>query len=413
MKKDDKLQRVEKHLIYYNNSHYKMLDEFCFKSKNLYNFANYQIRQEFIHNNIYLSYNKLDKLLKQQGMNYDYRNMPGSKIAQQTLRLLDKNWKSFFVSIKDYSKHPDKYLGRPKLPKYKKKDGRFNLVLTNQSCKLIKRDNNLNYIQFPKSFNGFTIKTKLNDFQQVRILSRNKYLILEIVYNIPSIQPKKDNNKYIAIDIGVDNLATIINNCNKKPIIISGRKIKSINQYYNKKISHYRGIAKRMNNLDYTNKMNKLTIKRNNMIKDLLHKASKSIINYALSCGANTIIIGKNKNWKQKSKMSKKVNQKFIQIPTTILIEMVQYKAENIGLNVILTEESYTSGTSFIDDELPIKENYNKNRRVYRGLFISNIGKKINADVNGALQIMRKVFPNVRYYNGIEDIGLYPIRVGI
>jgi len=339
--------------------------------------------------------------------------MPGAKIAQQTLRLLDKNWKSFFKSIKDYTKHKEKYLGRPKLPKYKKKNGRFNLILTNQACKLIKRNSDLNYIQFPKSFNGFIIKTNLNYFQQVRILPRNKYLIVEIVYNIQVSESKQDNNKYISIDIGVDNLATIVNNCGIKPIILSGRKIKSINQYYNKQISHYRDIAKRMNNLDYTNKMNKLTIKRNNIIKDLMHKASKSIINYALSCGANTIIIGKNKNWKQKSKMSKKINQKFIQIPMAILIEMVQYKAGNIGLNVILIEESYTSGTSFLDNELPIKEKYNKDRRIYRGLFISNIGKRINADINGALQIMRKVFPNMRYHNGIEDIGLYPIRVGL
>ena len=413
MKKDGQLQRVEKHLIFYNNPYFKLLDEFCFKSKNLYNFANYNIRQEFIHNNIYLPYNKMDKLLKQDDLSFDYKQMPGAKIAQQTLRLLDKNWKSFFVSIKDYSIHPDKYLGRPKLPKYKKKNGRHNLILTNQSCKLIKRDNDLNYIQFPKSFNGFMVKTKLNDFQQVRILPRNKYLILEIVYNLPLVQIQQDNNKYISIDIGVDNLATIVNNCGIKSIIISGRKLKSINQYYNKQISHYREVAKRMNNLDYTNRMNKLTIKRNNMITDLMHKASKSIINYALSCGANTIIIGKNKNWKQKSNMSKKVNQKFIQIPTAILIEMVKYKAENIGLNIILTEESYTSGTSFLDNEEPVKENYNKSRRIYRGLFVSNIGKRINADINGALQIMRKVFPNMRYHNGIEDIGLYPIRVGI
>ena len=177
-------------------------------------------------------------------------------------------------------------------------------------------------------------------------------------------------------------------------------------------MSYYREIAKRMNNLDYTNRMNKLTIKRNNMITDLIHKASKSIINYALSCGANTIVIGNNKDWKRNSPMSKKVNQSFVGIPHQILINQIIYKAENVGIKTIVTEESYTSGTSFLDNELPIKQNYNKSRRIHRGLFKSNLGKLINADVNGSLQIMKKVFPNA-FSHGIKDYGFNPIRVGL
>jgi len=180
---------------------------------------------------------------------------------------------------------------------------------------------------------------------------------------------KEDNGKYISIDIGLDNFATISNNVGKNPIILNGKGLKSINQYYNKQISHYREIVKRMNNLDYTNRMNKLTMKRNNKVNDFIHKVSKWVVDYALSIDVNTIIIGNNKDWKRESELSKRINQSFVGIPHQEFINKVIYKAENVGIKVILTEESYTSGTSFLDDELPIKENYNKSRRIYRGLF--------------------------------------------
>ena len=401
------VQRVEKHFISENNPYYSMLDEFCFKSKNLYNFANYHVRKRFIETGKWLKYNEMDKLFKQENMDSDYRSMPISHSAQQCLRLLEKNWKSFFKSIKDWSKNKDKYNGRPKLPKYLPKNGRNILTLVNINCKV--KDG---FIKFPKCFNNFTLKTKVNNLQQVRILPRNKHIVIEVVYNYEVKKLKEDNGKYISIDLGLDNLATITNNCGMNPIIINGRKLKSENKYYNKQISHYREIAKRLNGLDYTNRMNKLTIKRNNKITDLIHKASRRVIKYASSCDANTIVIGNNKDWKRESKMSKKINQTFIGIPHQILINQIIYKAENEGIRVMTTEESYTSGTSFLDNELPIKENYNKSRRVYRGLFKSDKDILINADVNGSLQIMKKVFPNAFSY-GIEGYGFNPIRVSL
>jgi putative transposase len=167
-----------------------------------------------------------------------------------------------------------------------------------------------------------------------------------------------------------------------------------------------------MNNLDYTKRMNKLTIKRNNKINDFIHKASKWVVDYALALDINTIIIGNNKNWKRESKMSKKVNQSFVGIPHQDFINKIIYKAENVGIKVIITEESYTSGTSFLDGELPIKENYNKSRRIHRGLFKSNNGTLINADLNASYQIMKKVFPKA-FTEGIEGVGLHPIRVNV
>lgn len=400
--------RTERHIVKYNNPYYRLLDEYCFMSKNLYNFANYHIRQEFIKNKKVVPYGKLDKLMKIENEGFDYRNMPSSQASQQCLKILSDMWKSFFSANKDYKKNPNKYLGRPKLPNYKKKNGRNLLVFTNQVVKI--KDG---YLAFPKKMKGFKIKTKLEKFQQVRILPRYKHFIVEVVYRVDKVEPKKDNGLYIGIDLGINNFATVGSNLPSfKPIIINGKSIKSFNKYYNKLSSRYKEISKRMNNLDYTNRLNRLTIKRNNKVSDYIHKASKSIIDYALSYGINTIIIGNNKNWKQKSKMSKKVNQSFVGIPHKQFIDKIVYKAESVGLNVIITEESYTSGTSFLDEEEPIKKFYNKSRRIFRGLFISNNGIKINSDLNGAYQIIKKVVPKV-FDNGIEGVGLHPIKVDI
>ena len=392
-------KRTEKHIIKQTDKYYSLLMSFCHLSKNLYNHANHIIRQEFINNKKWIRYEEIDKIVKTDKDYPDYANMPTAQTAQQTLKLLDKNWKSFFKSIKDYKRNKDKYLGKPKPPKYLKNNGTYLLILTNQNCKL-KEDN---LIHFPTSFKGFTVKPCFIEredfvsFQQIRIIPHKHKIVLEIIYNIKVPQQQEDNNKYIGIDIGVNNLACICNNSNLPSFIINGRPLKSINQYYNKKISYYREVAKRINNKDYSSRMDKLTEKRDRKINDYLHKASRKIIDYCLENDITKIVIGKNKNWKQDVRLNKKFHKKdrqtFVQIPFSRFIELIQYKAEEQGITVKLTEESYTSGTSFIDNEAPIKKNYNKSRRVYRGLFISNTGIKINADLNGAYQILKKVVP--------------------
>ena len=408
------VQRVEKHLIKQNDPYYPMFCDFAHKSKNLYNHANFLVRNAFIKNDKWLRYGEMDKILKSDLEFDDYKQMPTAQTAQQILRLLEKNWKSFFAAIKDWSKNKDKYLGRPKLPKYKPKNGKHILILTNQNVRL--KDN---VLHFPKAFNGFIMnprfvnKENFVSFQQVRFIPNYNSFIVEIVYNIevPDVA-FSDNGRYLSVDIGLDNLATIVNNVGLKPVVINGKGLKSINKYYNKQISHYREVAKRMNNRDYTDRMNRLTGKRNHKIDDYMHKASKFLIDYAVANNFNTIVIGNNKEWKQKSSMSRRVNQSFVGIPHMRFIEMVQYKAQNIGLNVILTEESYTSGTSFLDNEKPVKTNYDRSRRIQRGLFVSNKGIKINADVNGAYQIMKKVFPKVNS-DGIQGVALHPVRVNV
>ena len=447
--------RSERHIVKENHTLYSKFEEITFASKNLYNLSNYYIRQVFIFcdkikNNIPLDneqlefleemnkkvndYNefknnnskkkskkirKLDffgpgnKTIKYDFLNFIMKDTPEYKnlyaqASQQCLKLLEKNWKSFFASIKDWKKNPTKYSGKPKLPKYLKKNGRNIVILTNQ---LVKHYDN--QLIFPKKIDNFKLETKINGkFQQVRVLPRNNSFVIEVVYKKKVPEIKNNNKKYVGVDLGVNNLAALTNSENISPILISGKKVKSINQYYNKKISFFRKVTKQMNNKEWSNKMGKITLKRNNIIKDCFHKASKSIVDYALSCGANTVVIGYNQGWKTKVNMGKKNNQTFVGLPHKTLIEQIKYKCEEYGINVKLPDERYTSGTSFLDNEKPIKKFYNKKRRVYRGLFKSNAGKFINADVNSSLQIIKKVSPDVfNKDHGVEDCGFNPVKV--
>ena len=408
------IQQVEKHVIKKSHPNYSMFCEYTHLAKNLYNHANFLVRSEFLETGKWVRYQDLDRILRHDVDYPDYANMMAAQSAQQTLRLLDNNWKSFFKAIKDWSKNKDKYSGRPKLPKYKPKDGKMLFILTNQQVRL--RDD---LLYFPKSFQGFTIKPRcvhLSNFKkinQIRIVPNNQIFCVEIVYSISVTDTfLLDNGRYMSIDLGVDNLATIVTNIGSNPVIVNGKGLKSNNQYYNKKNAHYQKVAKQMNNKFFTNRLYRLTQKRNSKIEDSLHKISKFIVTSALSNDIHTIVIGNNKDWKRDISLGKKVNQSFVMIPHQKLIEKIVYKARNVGINVIITEESYTSGTSFIDGECPKKEFYDKKRRKYRGLFVSNKGIGINADVNAAYQIMKKVFPNV-FTDGIEGVVFHPVRVDI
>lgn len=408
------IQQVEKHIIKKSHPYFSMFCEYTHLAKNLYNHANFLVRNEFTSTGKWLRYRDLDKLLKHDVEYPDYANMMAAQSAQQILRLLDNNWKSFFKSIKDWSTNKDTYQGKPNLPKYKPKDGKMVFILTNQQVRL--KDD---LLYFPKSFHGFIMKPRcvhLSNFKkinQVRIVPNNQVFCVEIVYSI-SVDDVllPDNGRYMSIDLGLDNLATIVTNTGLNPVIVNGKGLKSNNQYYNKEKAHYQKVAKQMNNKFYTNRLYRLNQKRNFKIEDSLHKVSKFIVTKALSNNIHTIVIGNNKDWKRDISLGNRVNQSFVNISHQKLIEKIIYKARNVGINVITTEESYTSGTSFLDGESPKKEFYNKKRRIHRGLFVSNQGISINADVNAAYQIMKKVFPNV-FADGIEDVVLHPVRVDI
>ena len=222
-----------------------------------------------------------------------------------------------------------------------------------------------------------------------------------------------DNNKYAAIDLGVNNLATVVSNVpGVKPYIISGKKLKSINHKYNKDIAKSKSILELRNNQKTSKYIQKITSKRNGRINDYLHKASRIIVNQLLASNINTLIIGKNKGWKQDINIGAINNQNFVQIPHSRLIEMLQYKCASCGINVEITEESYTSKCSFLDNEKVQKHKKYVGKRIYRGLFRSSNGILINADVNGAYNILRKCKPNA-YANGVMGVVVHPTIIKI
>ena len=261
-------------------------------------------------------------------------------------------------------------------------------------------------LYFPRKFNGFTAKpvfveNEAAHFQQVRFVPNSDGITMEIIYKIPKTAALPDNGRYASIDIGINNLAAVATNTEAGNFLVKGTPLKAMNQFYNKQLARKKSICERMNGRHSSQRIAQLTGKRNRKVSDYLHKASRSVIDWCAENKITSLVIGQNKGWKQDVELGKKMNQHFVQIPFANFIQMLQYKAADAGIKVVLTEESYTSGTSFLDGELPTKAFYNKKRRIHRGLFIANDGRKINADINGAFQIMKKVFPNV-YADGIE-----------
>lgn len=385
---------------------YTACDLLCLQSKNMYNLCNYTIRQTFIKDGVVKRYGDLNKELKHT----DAFMKLGSNSAQMVTKILCKNWKSFLVAVKDYTNNPDKYFAKPKIPKYLKKDGRFVCTLTNWQTQI---HNGYLYFAFKrlKPFNNM-FRTKVTGYHlSTRIVPKGSCYILEIVYKTEPKQYNLDKSRMVSIDLGVNNFVTMVNNIGEKPIVINGKGIKSYNQYWNKEIAKYRSIARTTNNLDWTKRLQRLTDKRNFKMDYFMHCASKWIIDYCIKHNVGTIIVGKNNKWKQECNIGKFINQQFVQLPYEMFINKLRYKCENFSIQFIENEESYTSGTSCLDNELPVKENYNKDRRIYRGLFISNKGIKINADVNAAYQIMKKVFSNIT--NEIVGEHLHPVIINL
>lgn len=416
-----KANRVEKHRIKKNNQFYTVIDNLCWKSKNLYNYGNYIIRQEFISTSKeketglrdsanWIQYYKLRELCRDSE---SYKEM-GSNVGQETLRKLDKNWKSFFRSIKDWSKHPDKYKGKPSLPKYLDKEhGRYECGLDSNKVKI--KDGYIYFCWKPLKIMNNIFITKIPEDSkliQLRFVPKNGEYIMEVVYEIEIPDIEDISERIAAIDLGVDNLMTVTTNCGIQPFVINGKPLKSINQYYNKKISEMRSDLKLKHNRDWSSEMQRFTTKRNYKVDDYIQKSTRMVVNFCKENNIDTLVCGYNSGWKQDSDMNKVNNQKFVSIPHARIISRLKYKCENKGILFKSPEESYTSGTSFLDGELPIKENYDKSRRVHRGLFITKKGEYINADVNGSYQIMKKVFPNA-FADGIVDACSHPVIVNI
>ena len=384
---------VEKHKIYKSHPSYSKLDDMSRKANNLYNQCVYFAKNS---ENLFEDLKNLDKVMKSFPDEHDnYRSFGYASCAQQITRLFHQNLRSYFASIKDYKKNPAKYTGRPNFPKFRKSNDRFQVIFTNQSAKLV---GNIITIASRTFENKLSITLRTNSAKklcQVVFAPRNDYFLVYAFYEVEQTI-SQNSNKVASIDIGLKNLATVTFSEQDEPILYRSDLVK-INKDFNRLDADYKSILKKTQN-KYTSKRRKrFSEKYSGLIEDRLHKISRTIVNDLSHRGVSTVIVGKNTGQKINNKL-----KNFVQVPLFRLIEMIKYKAKLAGITFIQVNESYTSGTSFLDNELPTKEYYNSNRRKFRGLFFSNTLKRINADVNASFQIMKKVCDKFTYDNSVK-----------
>ena len=378
----------------------KELSKICHLAKNLYNLANWYFRQDFFNLNNFLSYYDLDFILKNKEA---YKNLP-SQTSQQILKVVIRNWKSYFKALREYKRNFKKFKKKPKIPGYKKKNGESIVIFTNQQCKIKE-----GYLYFPKKVNLEPVKTRIKEkLNQVRIIPKGICYIIEIIYEKEEKDVGLDKNHILSIDLGLNNLITAVNNNGCKPFIIKGGMIKSINQFYNKQLAYFRSIENKKGNFQDTKRIKKLHLTRNNKIKTLFHRISKTIIEYCIQNDIGTIVIGYNKGWKQNINIGKRNTQNFVNVPFNQLLKQVEYKSQLKGIQVLTIDEAHTSKCSFLDNEKIGHHDKYLGKRISRGLFKTFNGKILNADVNGAYNIMKKAFPNTVSVDGIEAFGLMP-----
>ena len=394
-------------LVYkFNNyKHNEELFEMCRFSKDLYNQTMYIIKTN-LKDGKFLFYNDLDKILKVtpnlEG-EINYRKLK-SKVSQQCLKLIDKNLKSYFKSIKDWAKNKNKYKGRPHLPNYLPKNGMFQLIYTNQSCSIkggkiyFSKDLSVLIPQWEK------FSSVLKNFKQIRVNPKNEYTEIEIVYETELENYDLDKSRYSSIDLGLDNLVTMVTDFSE-PIIYSGKQIKSKNRYFNKTLSERKSVLEKENKKKTSKFIKHLCDKRTKETEDVYHKVSRHIVNLLTQNKIGNLIIGYNSGWKDSIVIGKVNNQNFVMISHDKLISMLEYKCRMVGINVIKHEESYTSKCDGLCLETIGRHETYLGKRKKRGLFQSSVGKLVNADVNGALNIMRKVVGDSEIVSRIINSG--------
>jgi putative transposase len=411
------MQLVEQHVVDRHDPRYALIDEAAFQSKNLYNAALYLVRQAFIHEGKYLSYNKMDKLMQSHEA---YQALP-RKVSQWVLRGLHRNWQSFFESRKAYQEDPSKFTGRPQLPKYKHKiEGRNLLVYTDQA---ISKPELAQGIIRPSRL-AITVKTKQQRIKQVRIVPRNGFYVVEVIYEREPVQAQVDPSFCVGIDLGVTNVAAIASNrVGFVPRLVNGRPLKAWNQWFNKRVKELKLCLSKNDRERVTKQMEQITNTRNRRVNHYLHAASSRIIDFLVEEGVGTIIIGKNPLWKQEAGMGKRNNQNFVSIPHARFIDMLTYKAALVGIQVEVREESYTSQASFLDlDPIPTytpndeEEHRFSGKRIGRRkrLYRTKDGRVICADVNGAYNILRKSRPDAfSEAKGVAGYVVHPVRLAV
>lgn len=392
---------VKQQLNNLSKQEYLVLRELCRTSKNLYNQALYEVRQEYFNTKKYLNYYGVQKRL-QGTENY---SLLQAQLSQQTIKMVDENFKSFFGLLKKKMK--------ARIPKYLDKEGFFKLIIATVSIRNGKlqipysrgyaKEHDKIYVKVPSILKDKEVK-------QIWIIPRQEARFFEVQY-IYKVEPKekKHPKNALAIDLGIDNLCTCVTSSGKS-FIMDGKKLKSFNQWYNKETSRLVSIKDKQNIEGYTKKLYRIVTKRNNRVSDIMHKACKYVINYCISNNIDTLVCGMNNDFQRYSNLGRINNQKFTQIPFGKMRNIFSYLCELNGMTFIEQEESYTSKASFWDkDEIPVYSKEAKlkyefsGKRIKRGLYRTSTGKLLNADLNGALNILRK--SNVVPLDGLYSRG--------
>lgn len=393
------MRQVERHIVKDNR-----YEEICHKSGLLYNYCLYVFRQGIFTENYVKEYELSTRLGKENQS--DFRNLP-CHVSQNVVKQVGKNIKSWIRSKKEYEKHPEKFQGKPKLPKYKK-GKKLNVVVFDETNCRIKEDG---YVHFVKNIIE-PVKTNVNqdELVQVRIIPQATCFVVEVIYERKEVDLGLDKDNFLSIDLGLSNLCACVSNV-VNSFIINGKVMKSVNQWYNKtkaKLMSYIGSE------GISNRIRKITLLRNCWIEDKLHKISRYIVDFCKFHNIGTIIIGLNKEWKNKINIGRRNNQNFVSIPHSKLIDKIIYKSKLLGINVIVHEESYTSKIDHLAFEPLKKQDSYLGKRKKRGLFQSSIGKLLNAGINGAIGIARKVIGD-SFIRKIVDSGFVfnPVRLNI
>lgn len=393
------MKSVERHIVNDNR-----FEDVCRKSGLLYNFTLYQVRQGIYSGNYLKEYDLSSKLGKEN--QFDFRNLP-CHVSQQVIKQVFQNIKSWIRNKKDYEKNPSKYKSKPKLPGYKKGKKQNMVVFTTSSCRV--KDG---YIHFVKDIIK-PIKTNIgeNKLCQVRIIPQATCYFVDVIYEKEEVDLHLDKSNILSIDLGLNNLCSCISNVGINPFIVNGKILKSFNQWYNKKKAKLMGF---IGGKGTSRRLKQLNNQRNFWIEDKIHKVSRYIINFCKNNNIGSIVIGLNKGWKNEINLGKRINQKFVEIPFSRLIKKITYKGKLVGIEVQTTEESYTSKVDHLAFEPLKKQEVYLGKRKKRGLFQSSINKLLNADINGAIGIGRKVFGD-SYVSKIIDSGFAfnPVRVNI
>ena len=362
--------------------------------------------------NPYVSYQFLYHMMYiNENPDYICDDLP-SQTAQQVLKVVVQDMKSFLKSKSDYLKNRHKYLGEPKIPKYKNPGGKYSFKFTNQQVVI---DEDL--ISFPKTkikLDKFSYINKEWKLKEVKIVPVHNVYVMHMTFDdmLDNRAIKQKHERICAIDLGVNNFVAMTNNFNKPSMLFKGGRVKSVNHWYNKTIAKL--ISKQTkgttNKYVPTTKYKAITLKRNNIMSDFMHKVARRVVDYCIEENVDTLVVGDNKGWKQEVKLSKVENQKFVQIPFDRFKNNLEYLCKREGIELVFTEESYTSKASHLDNDKipnlndtaiefsgvrgPTKYLGRTNTNGYRGLYMRKTDNTvINSDLNGSANIGRKAFP--------------------